>query len=83
MFQAEQEAHSRASVYSKDEVSRHEHNGIVKWLDEVLAGVLEVNYKGQAEEMLGSSKPEKPEADTQGTGWMEPDGLGDYDSELS
>jgi len=78
MFQAEQAAHSRASVYSDNEVARHEHNGIVKWLDEVQAGILEGNYTGQAEELLGSSKPEKPDADSgSGTEWMETDGLVD------
>ena len=75
MLQAEQAAHSRASVYSDTEVARHEHNGIVKWLDEVLAGVLETNYRGQIDEELGSDKP-SPE-DPGGTPWMEADGLND------
>lgn len=74
MFQAERDAHSRASVYSRDESARHEHNGIVKWLDEVLAGVLEANYRGQVDEELGSSKPELEE-DEGGTPWMASDGL--------
>jgi len=73
MFQAEQAAHSRASVYSDTDQARHEHNGIVKWLDEVLAGILEENYLGQVEDELGSFKPSQP--DEGGTPWMEGDGL--------
>jgi hypothetical protein len=74
MLEAEQAAHSRASVYSRSETERHEHNGIVKWIDEVMAGILEENYRGQAEEELGSGKP-KPEDDEGGTPWMESDGM--------
>ena len=76
MFQAEQAAHSQASVYSNTDQARHEHNGIVKWLDAVLAGILEETYKGQAEDLLGSSKPDQP-TDPGGSDWMEPDGLVD------
>jgi len=45
----------------------------VKWLDEVLAGILEENYLGQVEDELGSFKPSQP--DEGGTPWMEGDGL--------
>lgn len=79
MFQAEQAAHSRASVYSDSEVARHEHNGIVKWLDAVLAGVLEDNYMNQVDSELGSSKPEPDDSADPGTGWMELDGLSETD----
>jgi len=75
MFKAEQVRHSRDSVYSSTEQDRHEHNGIVKWLDEVLAGITESSYKGQAEELLGSSEPKKPDTDAEGSAWMDVDGL--------
>jgi hypothetical protein len=62
-------------VYSETDKERHEHNGVVKWLDEVLAGILEDNYTGQAEEELGPDKPEPSKPDPGGTPWMEVDGL--------
>jgi hypothetical protein len=64
-------AHSRASVYSDDERKRHEHNGIVKWIDAVLAGDLEARYVAQAEAELGVASETSPEGDP----WMAPDGL--------
>lgn len=78
MLQAEQVEHSRASVYSDTDQARHEHNGIVKWLDEVLAGIMEESYRGQAEDLLGSSKPSQP-SEPGGSAWMDSDGLGDQD----
>lgn len=76
VFQAERDAQALVSVYCNDDRERHERNGIVKWLDSVLAGVLEENYKGQAEAGLGLSKPtQATEGVEGGSQYMESDGL--------
>ncbi len=80
VLEAEMQHHLRASVYSKDDISRSESNGIVKWLDGVLAGDLKDRYKGEAELTLDDIKKAnsktkvKPDS---GTEWMADDGLGE------
>ena len=76
VFQAERDAQALVSVYSDNDRERHERNGVVKWLDAVLAGILEENYKGQAEAGLGLDKPiPTPGMVEGGSQYMESDGL--------
>ncbi len=79
VFRAEQEHHLRASVYSRSDQERHEHNGIVKWLDEVMGGALD-NYKAQAEEFFDpDSKRQPDELEGGGTAWMATDSGTSYE----
>lgn len=73
LLTAERDAHSRASVYSNDEKTRLQHVGVVKWLDETIAGFFEESYVSQAHEALGMNQP--PPDPTGGSAWMEDDGL--------
>jgi hypothetical protein len=64
-------------VYCRDEQRRFELCGVVKWLDEVLAGTLQARYEHQARERLGMKHPEEVGAPAaEGGGYMESDGLG-------
>ena len=79
VFRAEQAHHLRASVYSSNESSRHEHNGIVKWLDEVMGGALD-NYKAQAKEFFDpDSKRQPDELDGGGSAYMAADSGNSYE----
>lgn len=57
---AERDALSRASVYCNDPDTRNEMCGVVKWLDQVLGGMLQARYEAQARAKLGIQEPEPP-----------------------
>jgi hypothetical protein len=58
-----------ASVYSRSDQERFEHNGVVKWIDEWLGGKTAARYIQGAEEALGTHKD--PEDGNSGTPYME------------
>lgn len=74
MLKAEQDYHLRAAAYSEEDGLRAEHRGVVRWIDEVLSGMMQARYAWQAKERLGAaSATEREPAD--GSPWMEGDGL--------
>ena len=77
VLRAERDAQARESVYCNSEQTRWERGGIVKWIDQVLSGVLAERYTYQARDRLGlSPDPQVGMPDPSGGHpWMEDDGL--------
>jgi len=77
VLRAERDAQARESVYCNNEQTRWERGGIVKWIDQVLSGVLAERYTYQARDRLGlTEEPRVGMPDpTGGHPWMDDDGL--------
>jgi hypothetical protein len=73
VFRAEQQAYSRASVYSDNDQTRSECNGVVKFLDLLIEGQVEANYKGEAEILLGDRPSNPGDLDPAGDPFMRSD----------
>jgi hypothetical protein len=75
-LRAEQEHHLRAAAFADDANARLEHCGVVRWLDEVLTGVLPERYAKLANDELGLAEVDEVLAGAPGgSEYMESDGL--------
>ena len=77
VLEAERVAHLEASVYSNNDSQRHEHDGVVKWIDAWLSGHVQSHYTQQAQDTIddATATKRKPQAPQGGTAWMAPDAL--------